>query len=102
MTDKQAEYQEYLESISADAYCSLMKFEDVEIDVADINNNDTTREVIKVDDLLDELLCTTGEYKANDLILSILKGNSNGVNNLREKYEEIVRANVDLHIIKGR
>jgi hypothetical protein len=79
MNNKQDEYQEYLESISADAYCSLMKFEDVDIDVADINNNDATREVISVDDLLDELLCTTGDYKANDLILSILKGDSGGV-----------------------
>lgn len=102
MYDKQDEYQTYLESISADAYCSLMKFEDVEIEVADINNSDTVLEVIKVDDLLDELLCTTGNYKANDLILSILKGESDGVNKLREKYEEIVRANVDLHIMKGR
>ncbi|MCH9646072.1 MAG: hypothetical protein K0U08_05450 [Proteobacteria bacterium] len=102
MNDKQDEYQEYLESIAADAYCSLMKFEDVEIDVADINNSDTTHETIKVDDLLDELLCTTGNYKANDLILSILKGESIGVYNARAKYEEIVRANVDLHIMKGR
>lgn len=102
MNNKQAEYQEYLESICVDAYCSLMKFEDVEIDVADINNSDTTRETIKVDDLLDELLCTTGNYKANDLILSILKGDSGGVNKLREKYEEIARANIDLHIMKGR
>ncbi len=102
MNDKQDEYQEYLESIAADAYCSLMKFENVDIDVADINNSDTVSETIKVDDLLDELLCTTGDYKANDLILSILKGDSGGVNKLREKYEEIVRANVDLHIMKGR
>ena len=102
MNDKQQEYQEYIEFVSGAAYDKLVKYEDVDVDIKEETSNDMINETIGVDEIIDQLLEVTSDYNPRGLILDVLKGKPGAVDELREKYNQLVQKNIDIFIKGGR